>query len=53
MDGITAEQLGRAVGMRLALALLEDMQREQLGGRYPEAAVRARAACRCRRNPAR
>jgi hypothetical protein len=36
------------VGTRLALKLLADMQREQPGGRYPERAVRARAAAALR-----
>jgi PEP-utilising enzyme, PEP-binding domain len=48
MHGITAEQLGRAVGMRLALALLAEMQQEQPGGRYPKPAIRARAAATLR-----
>jgi hypothetical protein len=48
MRGMTTEQLGRAVGMSLALALLEDMQREKPGGRYPEGVVRARAAAALR-----
>jgi hypothetical protein len=48
MQGITGEQLGRAVGMRLALELLADMQRERPGERYPERAVRARAAAALR-----
>jgi hypothetical protein len=44
MQGITAEKLGRAVGMRLALELLADMQRAQPGGQYPEHEVRERVA---------
>jgi hypothetical protein len=36
------------VGVRLALELLAAMQREELGGRYPEAAVRARMAAALR-----
>jgi hypothetical protein len=48
MQGITREQLGRAVGMRLAIELLAAMQRGKPGGRYPERAVRARAAASLR-----
>jgi hypothetical protein len=48
MQGITTDQSGRAVGMRLAIELLAAMQRENPGGRYPERAVRARAAAALR-----